>query len=698
VGIQLKAIKSIKTIFAMTMVAMIIIVFTLQTGFNHYQFSKVLEEKVVELLKTQARNEAIRLNGDFIASSKIVESLAETMEAWSGYDTETILGIMKLVMSKEPFILGGGFWLEPFVHSDQEKYYAPHVFSSGLGDEYHLTWEYSNEKYDYFNYDWYKKGMQPGVRVAWSEPYIDEISGVAMITTSSPIKKNGKVIGVTTIDIGMEKLIHHINSMAVGKSGYGFVVSSNGKQLENLTAESHPRIENTEANINRLKDIASAVLKKEDQTGIMETILNDQDVVVVFTPIGETGLRLVMVMPVKEAFASVQWILTTNIIVLLGSVLLLTVMIFRLFEYKVVLPLRRLTKYAGQIGNGDFDHVITVKSEDEIGQLCTTFNTMSETIRKNITEINDANQALRQAHDQLEDKVELRTQDLLLMNQQLQSANLESKQNLEKLQQAQTYLVESEKMASLGNLVAGISHEINTPIGVGVTAVSHLQLIAREFNELYKGGGLSKRNLTDYLAESDEAVAIIFSNLERASQLIRSFKQVAVDQSNEAMRMFNVKTYLGEILLSLHPSLKKTHHKIIVQCNDDLEIDSFPGAFAQIITNFILNSLIHAYDPDDVGEIVITIMDDGRGLVHLTYSDDGKGMEKAVMDKIFDPFFTTKRGMGGTGLGLAILYNIVKQQFGGTIECISELGKGTTFIIDFPFKKEIHESQNKECS
>jgi len=675
--------------FAMTMVMMTVIVFSLQTGFNHYQFSKVLEEKVVELLKTQARNEATRLNGDFIAISKKVESLAETIEALSGHDMETIIGIMKLVMSRETLILGGGFWLEPFMHSSQEKYYAPHLFSSGLGDEYHLTWEYSNEKYDYFKYDWYKKSIQPGVGVAWSEPYIDEISGVAIITTSSPIKQDGKIIGVTTIDIGMEKLIHHINSMAVGKSGYGFVVSSNGNQLGSLAAESHPRIKNTVSNTNRLKDIAGAVLR-EDQTGIMETVLNDQDVVVVFTPIGETGLRLVMVMPTEEAFASVRWILTMNILVLLGSILLLTVMIFRLFEYKVALPLQRLTKYAARIGSGDFGHVIQIRSEDEIGQLSSTFNAMSETIRKNITEINDANQALRQAHDQLEDKVKLRTQDLLLINQELQSVNLESKQNLEKLQQAQTHLVESEKMASLGNLVAGVSHEINTPIGVGVTAISHLKFITKEFNELYKKGGLSKQNLTDYLAESDEAVAIISSNLERASQLIRSFKQVSVDQSHEAMRVFNVKQYLSEILLSLHPSLKKTHHNIIVHCDDDLEIDSFPGAFAQIITNFILNSLIHAYDPDDVGQIVITIVEDGRGLVRLTYSDDGKGMGKAVMDKIFEPFFTTKRGMGGTGLGLSILYNIVKQQFNGTIQCISELGQGTTFVIDFPMEKEMH--------
>lgn len=684
----MRGIKSIKTIFALTMGIMIVIVFSLQTGFSHYQFSKALEEKVADLLKSQARNEATRLNEDFIVTSKLVESLAETIEALQGYDTDVIVGIMKLVMSREPLISGGGFWLEPFAHGDGEKYYAPYIFRSGIGGEYHLTWEYSNEKYDYFKYDWYKKAVQPGVRVAWSEPYVDGISGLMLITSSSPIKKDGKVIGVTTIDIAIEKLIDHINSMEVGKNGYGFLVSSDGLPLGRMTGSNSLRLDNTEANINQLRDIAGAVLK-DDQTGILETVLNNQKVVVVFTPVGETGLRLVMVMPVEEAFASVRWILTLNIVVLIGSILLLTVMIFRLFEYKVALPLQRLASYAARIGKGNFNHVIKVKSEDEIGQLCVAFNTMSATIRENIKAISNTNEALQQAYDQLEDKVELRTQDLVLMNQKLQSVNEESQRNLEELKQAQSHLVESEKMASLGNLVAGIAHEINTPIGVSVTAVSHLQLITKEFNDLYKKGNLSRAELTDYLAESNEAVTIIFSNLERASQLIRSFKQVSVDQSNEVMRVFNVKQYLGEVLLSLQPKIKRTQHQITIICNDDLEINGFPGAFAQIITNLIMNSLIHAYEPDDAGKINIQIVNEGNARVRLLYSDDGKGMEGPVLEKIFNPFFTTKRGMGGTGLGLSILYNIVTQQFGGTIECISELGHGTKFVIDFPLGKEM---------
>lgn len=309
-----------------------------------------------------------------------------------------------------------------------------------------------------------------------------------------------------------------------------------------------------------------------------------------------------------------------------------------------------------------------------------------------ITQRKKAEEALRQVHEELEIKVEQRTQDLLAMNEELQALNQELQCTLENLQQTQAQLVHSEKMASLGNLVAGIAHEINTPIGVGVTATSHLQKVTKDFLCLYTNGELKRRDLTNYLADVEEALTIIFSNLERASQLIRSFKQVSVDQSSEARRVFNVRQYLSEILLSLHPKLKRTQHNVSVICDENLQIDSFPGAFGQIITNLIMNSLIHAYDPDDAGELTITVSQE-MDHIFLVYSDDGKGMEKEVVSQIFNPFYTTKRGMGGTGLGLYILYNLVKQQFNGAIECESELGKGTKFTIEFPIGRETQDDK-----
>lgn len=247
----------------------------------------------------------------------------------------------------------------------------------------------------------------------------------------------------------------------------------------------------------------------------------------------------------------------------------------------------------------------------------------------------------------------------------------------------QDYLIQSEKMAALGGLVAGVAHEINTPVGVGVTAASHLKQITEQFRKLCTTGAPRRKDMTDYLEDMTEAADILLKNLERASQLIKSFKQVSVDQASETRRTFKARQYLSEVLLSMNPRLKKTWHEIRVDCDDNIEIDGYPGAFAQIITNLVMNSLVHAFEPDSVGMIDISIHKQADN-IHLTYSDNGRGIPAEHLPKIFDPFFTTKRGCGGTGLGLSVVYNIVVQNFGGTIACTSEAGQGTTFSVQFP--------------
>ncbi len=332
-----------------------------------------------------------------------------------------------------------------------------------------------------------------------------------------------------------------------------------------------------------------------------------------------------------------------------------------------------------------------------------------------ITSRKDAENTLQQAHDELEAKVELRTsqlsslnQELIAINHELQHTNLELENEIterkrieeelsdsnEKLTQAifdlqemQAYLVESAKMASLGNLVAGIAHEVNTPVGVGLTAASHLQELTQEFEDLCAHGTPRRQDLADYLKELREASTMILKNLERAGKLIQSFKRVAADQSSEIGRVFNIKKYLEEIILSMHPQLKKYNHKITLDCNEDLIINGFPGAFSQIITNLIINATIHAYNIDECGSIHISAKKEDKTLL-LLFTDNGKGMNYDQLSKIFDPFYTTKRSHGGTGLGLYLVYNIVTQQFKGTIHCESKPQYGTTFQIRLPFVKE----------
>ncbi|OUR94040.1 hypothetical protein A9Q81_14990 [Gammaproteobacteria bacterium 42_54_T18] len=252
-----------------------------------------------------------------------------------------------------------------------------------------------------------------------------------------------------------------------------------------------------------------------------------------------------------------------------------------------------------------------------------------------------------------------------------------------KLKDAQKQLIESEKMASLGELVAGVAHEINTPVGVGVTAASFLADETKGIEKKYTNESMTREDFSDFLTCSLQTTEMILSNLQRATELIKSFKKVAVDQTAEDKRCFFVTSYVGEILRTLHPRIKKTKHNIEVVSGNDMEINSYPGTFSQILTNLIMNSIIHAFDDSDAGNIVIDIKQKDDGII-LSFSDDGKGVNKDDLSKVFDPFFTTKRGRGGTGLGLHIVYNLVTQKLKGNIRCESTVGKGTVFYIYIP--------------
>jgi signal transduction histidine kinase len=257
------------------------------------------------------------------------------------------------------------------------------------------------------------------------------------------------------------------------------------------------------------------------------------------------------------------------------------------------------------------------------------------------------------------------------------------RESMATLQRTQTKLVESEKMAALGNLVAGVAHEINTPVGVSITAASYLAERTTEFTRVYASGEMRRSDLEKFLQTVSDGASAILSNVEHAAKLIRSFKQVAVDRSTEERRRFRLKDYLHGVLLSLRPKYKGGGHAMRINCPEDLVVDSYPGAFSQVITNLVMNSLTHGFENMDRGEIAFDISVDKDQLV-VRYSDNGKGMDQETVKKIYDPFFTTKRGRGSDGLGLHMVYNLVTQTLGGQIACGSSPNEGTTFFIEVP--------------
>ncbi|MDN4059761.1 GAF domain-containing sensor histidine kinase [Massilia sp. YIM B02769] len=254
---------------------------------------------------------------------------------------------------------------------------------------------------------------------------------------------------------------------------------------------------------------------------------------------------------------------------------------------------------------------------------------------------------------------------------------------LTQLQQAQGELVRQEKLASLGGLVAGVAHEINTPLGICVTATSHLVEELRLTREELANGEMTEDSLGNFFDIVDQSLRIMTTNTQRAAALVRSFKQVAVDQSSGDIRSFNMRNYLSEVLLSLQPKLKGRPVKVEVDCPHDLVLDSYPGAVSQIVTNMVVNSLVHGFEREQAGKIGIRAALEGE-TVTLSYADDGAGMDKESLDKLFDPFFTTKRGSGGSGLGAHILFNLVTGALGGTVHVDSAPGQGLRYELRFP--------------
>ncbi len=267
----------------------------------------------------------------------------------------------------------------------------------------------------------------------------------------------------------------------------------------------------------------------------------------------------------------------------------------------------------------------------------------------------------------------------------LEAAKERAEKAYKDLQNAQQSLVEAEKMASLGGLVAGVAHEINTPVGITLTTASHLQEKVVGLRRVFESGKIRKDTFSEFLDLADNACTLLLSNCTRAANLIQSFKQVAVDQASDERRQFVLGDYIKEVLLSVGPRLKRTPHRIDVACPPGLMVDSYPGPLSQVLTNFIMNSLVHGLDDAHPGHMTIVVQPpDAQGLIELRYSDDGKGIPEENLKLIFEPFFTTRRGEGGSGLGLNIVYNLVRQTLKGSIVAQENPGGGALFVISFP--------------
>jgi signal transduction histidine kinase len=335
--------------------------------------------------------------------------------------------------------------------------------------------------------------------------------------------------------------------------------------------------------------------------------------------------------------------------------LTLIVVIGALIARSIILPLKEIMAAMHAVVSEKYDQPIQgTQARDEIGEMARAV----AVFRENAIAKRKAEDELRASKDRAE-------------------------KALEDLREAQQNLIAAEKLAALGGLVAGVAHEVNNPIGISLTVASSFARRCDEFAKEVGSGPLRRSRLDEFLEGGRDAANQLVTNLQRAGELVQSFKQVAVDRSHADRRPFDLRESTDQIVASLRPVLKKSQITLSVDVPPGINMDSYPGSYGQVLTNLVLNSVVHAFPDGRAGSVLVEarqVRDD----VDIFVSDDGVGMSEEIQRRAFDPFFTTRRGEGGTGLGLHIIFNLVTQQLGGRLAFESRLGWGTRFRITLP--------------
>ena len=379
---------------------------------------------------------------------------------------------------------------------------------------------------------------------------------------------------------------------------------------------------------------------------------------------------------VVDTFHYGKVFLERALLTLLGTLcyaLLLSLTLLWVFSVQVSRP---LFSVIGSIAQVDMDcpeqarlHEPQGHADSEIGLLVRLTNQHLQAIALTLEQLRAAESSLKQYSDALESKVAERT--------------LALSQSVEQLQQAQSQLIESEKLAALGGLVAGVAHEVNTPLGIAVTATSVLSETLDSLRQQFTAQTLTSEQFSDLLAQASDSTQMLVNNLQRAARLVRDFKQTAVDQVSEARSQFQVEQVLRALIASLHPETRKVPVEPLLECPSGLQMNSLPGVLTQVLANLILNSVRHAFADQAAPLIEIRLQEQGEQVL-LDYRDNGCGVPESLRERIFEPFFTTKRGSGGSGLGLNIVYNLVTRKLGGKLEFSSQPGQGVHFRLSLP--------------
>ena len=502
------------------------------------------------------------------------------------------------------------------------------------------------EDYDVKKRPWYDVAIK-NESVAFTPPYVEWDTQKTVILSILALREADRIYGFVVVDIMLDSLPDIFEKAEMSALDMSFLITEDGFYVyhpdERFIMKSSIYDEKDELN-----PYISEILSKEKKLSTIS--YRGKNYYLTSYPLEINEWRVVTLIDQESSSRELMTLFYQSLAIMLSAFFVAVLLIHFIVRNRTS-PYKMLVSFADAIALGNYENNIPSiyrNRSDEMGHICEAFQRVLDTLR---------NENLI-----LEDKI--------------------NKKNIE-LEQQYSYILETEKAASLGNLVAGVAHEINTPLGVGISTTSHIEQLTADNLELIASGQMTKEDLVIYFENISESTRLLGGNLSRAAELVKSFKKIAVEQGSEIKEKFILREVFEDVILSMKGEYKRQNHEIRLNCDENIEIDSYPGAYTQILTNLIMNSIQHGFKDKTNGEIDISCKMDGP-ILTIIYYDDGSGISEENIGHVFEPFFTTNRINGNSGLGMNVIYNLVCQKLDGKIKLESEYGKYTRITIELP--------------
>jgi len=673
----------------------------------NYNVTKTI---VVKNLKGLARD---MTSNTVLKIDKVLSNIQSIPENYSSLilselgNEEKMKYLLREMVESNKDIYGAALAFEPWYKSPKELYYSFYYYRDTKTHQINFI-HLGNSSYNYYTMDWYQIPKELG-KAEWSEPYYDEGGGnIIMSTYSIPLyiseKGRQKFIGILTVDVSLFYLQQIVNDIKVYETGYGYMISHIGtivthKRKEEIMNESIFSLADDKG-LPALREIGRKMIHGESGFSDIpyHSAVNNKECRLAYAPVPANGWSVAIVFPVDEFMADANK-LYRNLIELAVTGLIIIFIVILFISRSITGSLRRLTLAAEKFAEGDFNVVLpAIRSKDEIGRLNNAFIYMQETLAETIRNLQKTSDELRVSHEQLEEysktleqKVDERTAELKAKHQELDAA-------FNRLKAAQAQLVQSEKMASLGQLTAGIAHEIKNPLNFinnfSELSVELVQEMLQETEKLTACLGEKEAGyLKGILQDIEGNVKKIHVHGKRADSIIRGMLLHSRGKSGERMPT-DINALLAEYVNLGYHGMRATDSSFNIKIESEYDpnlpqVNVIPQDLSRVFLNMINNACYSTHQKkkefkDAYFPILKVSTKDLDSKVEIRIWDNGKGMPKAVLEKIFNPFYTTKPAGSGTGLGLSISFDIIVQEHQGQIAVDSKEGEYAEFIITIP--------------